>query len=60
MPVKIDEAPFSFSIAWSATYRLDGDVFHVQYGDGAARSIAGYPVDQIRDSLRQNQAGREQ
>ena len=31
----------TFSIAWTATYRLDGYVFHVQFNDGSSRAIVG-------------------
>ena len=60
VPVEIVEDSLTVSIAWTATYRLDGSVFRVQLSDGAARSIVGYPVERIRDSLRQNRAGKEQ
>ena len=59
VPVDISEDSSTVSIGWTAAYRLDGDVFHVRFGDRSSRSIVGYPVRQIRDSLRRNQGGKE-
>ncbi len=38
----------NFQIAWSAQYEIQDNVFTVVAADGHARSIIGYPTDEIR------------
>ena len=55
-PARIVETPEQFGIEWNSTYEIEGDVFIVTDRAEQVRAIMGYPVQAIRDAIRQ--AGR--
>ena len=54
-PAKIVETANRFTIEWTASYHLDGDVFVTMDGSGQ-RAIFGYPVQEV--ALAQRRSGR--
>lgn len=55
-PWRIEETRDAFSIEWRATYQLDGEIMTVVEYAGRSRSIAGYPIDELRRAIRRTQA----
>ena len=54
-PARIVETANRFTIEWTASYRLDGDVFVTMAASGQ-RAIFGYPVHEV--ALAQRRIGR--
>ena len=52
LAAEIIETADSFTIAWNATYALDGEIFNVVGNSGRATAVIGYPVDEIRQAIR--------
>lgn len=46
-PFKIIETHTQFGIEWTATYRIDGNLFIVTERSGQTRTIFGYPTEEI-------------
>lgn len=51
LPVQVVETATSFAVGWTASYRLEGDVFIVTDVSGA-RAILGYPMRELRHAER--------
>jgi len=51
-PFTIVETDTTFSIEWTANYRIEGNRFIVAERSGRVRTILGYPVSEIRRALR--------
>ena len=49
---QILETPTSYTIAWEADFRIDGDSFVVLYKTGRAVSILGYPTQHLLQAIR--------
>jgi hypothetical protein len=47
LPVHVVETATSFDVGWTASYRLEGEVFVVADASGA-RAIVGYPIRELR------------
>ena len=48
LPVHIEETDKNFTIAWTGTYRIDGQVFvYSERHSGRVRAILGYPTRHI-------------
>jgi hypothetical protein len=48
LPVYIEETDKNFTIAWTGTYRIDGQVFvYSERNSGRVRAILGYPTRHI-------------
>jgi hypothetical protein len=48
LPVYIEETDKNFTIAWTGTYRIDGQVFvYSERHSGRVRAILGYPTRHI-------------
>ena len=52
LPVTILDTPTTFSIEWTASYRIHRDEFTVQERAGRGRCILGYPTDEIHKAIR--------
>jgi hypothetical protein len=52
LPPGITETAEKFSVEWTSTYQLDGDVFVFAERLGVVRSVIGYPVAEIRRAAR--------
>jgi hypothetical protein len=50
-PFTIHEAPTNFGIEWNANYRIEGDLFVVAERTGSVKSIFGYPVREIAQTI---------
>lgn len=51
LPFAITETPERFAIEWPGTFRIDGDTMIVIDKAGRARTIVGYPTQQIVAAL---------
>ncbi|MDQ3620958.1 MAG: SEC-C domain-containing protein [Verrucomicrobiota bacterium] len=47
-PIPILETETSFSVEWSASYAIRGELFIVVEPGGSSRAIAGYPIREIQ------------
>ena len=50
-PFRIVETPDKFAIEWNATYQIEGDKFFVISNSGQARTIIGYPTEEILNAI---------
>jgi hypothetical protein len=50
-PFRIVETPDKFTIEWNATYQIEGDKFFVISNSGQARTIIGYPTEEILNAI---------
>jgi hypothetical protein len=50
-PFKITETSTQFGIEWTATYRIDGDIFIIAEQSGRSRTILGCPTDEISQAI---------
>ena len=48
---RIVETPDKFAIEWNATYQIEGDKFTVIDNSGQARTIIGYPTEEILNAI---------
>jgi hypothetical protein len=48
----ITETASQFAIGWQANYQIEGDLFTVFERSGQTRSIAGYPVRELKRLIR--------
>jgi hypothetical protein len=49
----IAETPESCSVEWTTDYRIDGDLMVFVDRSGGVRTVAGYPVTEIKRTIRQ-------
>lgn len=56
-PFRILQTDKTYSIEWSAHYRIDNEIFIVLERSGGVRSILGYPVDAIRKTMECSEGG---
>jgi len=50
-PFRIVETPDKFAIEWNATYQIEEDKFIVIGNSGQARTIIGYPTEEILNAI---------
>jgi hypothetical protein len=48
---RIVETPDKFAIEWNATYQIEGEKFIVIGNSGQARTIIGYPTEEILNAI---------
>lgn len=46
------ETPTNFQIAWEAQYLIDGEKFTIITKEGNIRTIFGYPISEIENTVR--------
>jgi hypothetical protein len=50
-PFRIVETSDKFTIEWNATYQIEGDKFFVISNSGQAKTIIGYPTEEILNAI---------
>ena len=52
LPVHIEDSDTHFAVAWTGTYRIEGDMFvYREKESGRIRSIFGYPTERIAQQI---------
>ena len=52
LPVHIEDSDTGFAVAWTGTYRIEGDLFvYREKESGRIRSIFGYPTERIAQPI---------
>jgi hypothetical protein len=54
----INETDANFQIEWQGTYQIEGDLFLFTESSGQSRSIFGYHVKDILQTIQRNPMGR--
>jgi hypothetical protein len=53
LPFRIAETAKKFAIEWNVAYQLEGDRYVVIQNSGIARTIIGYPTEEILNAIQQ-------